>query len=66
MGDWEPERLRGILHGTLVQGGRTVVRHDHLEAPIVLRCQATQHRNERVAAVVGGDDDGDQIGQWHF
>ena len=41
---------------------RAVVRHHDLEAPIALRSQRAQHRVERIRALVGGDDNGNQIG----
>ena len=39
---------------------RAVVGHDHLEIPVGLARQRTQHRFERVFAIIGGDDDGNQ------
>ena len=39
---------------------RPVVGHDHLEILVGLRGQRAQHGFERVFAVIGGDDDGNQ------
>ena len=42
--------------------GRTVIGHDNLEIPVGLAGERAQHRVERILAVIGGDDDGDQLG----
>ena len=39
----------------------SVVGNDHFIIPIHLSRQRAQHRAERVFAVIGGDDDGDQL-----
>ena len=41
---------------------RTVVGHDDLERRIALSLKRTQHRIERIFAVVGRNDDGNQLG----
>ena len=41
---------------------RAVVGDNHLEPPVVLLRQRTQHRVQRVGPVVGRHDDGDQFG----
>ena len=41
---------------------RAVVGDDHLEILVALARERTQHGIERVLAVIGGDDDGNQFG----
>jgi hypothetical protein len=43
---------------------RTVIGHDNLENPVGLAPKRAQHRFERILAVIGGDDDGNQLGHW--
>ena len=64
--DRQAQIPRGLLHRLLVRWCGAVVCHHHFKAPVVLRGQATQHRKQRIAAVVGGDDDGDQVGWGHL
>ena len=42
--------------------GRAVVGHHDLEIAVGLARQRAQHRRERILAVIGGDDDGNQLG----
>ena len=41
---------------------RTVIGYDHLEVGIGLVRERAQHRIERIRPIVGGDDDGNEIG----
>ncbi len=50
------------LHQRGGRGARAVIRDHDLEAAVGLARQRRQHRRERVLAIVGRDDDGDEIG----
>ncbi len=56
--------IPGIDHGS-GRLGRTVVGHHDLEIPLALAGQRTQHRIERIFAVIRGYDDGNQVGHGH-
>src|SRR5580658_9329783 len=43
---------------------RAVVSHDHFEVSILLTCQRSQHRVERILAIEGRNDDGNKLS--HF
>ena len=58
-------QLQGLGHPAcstdlLVLSARSVVRHHHFEIPVGQSGQATQYRQQRITAVVGGDDHGYQ------
>ena len=56
-------RLPGL--DQLARGrGRAVVGNHDLEILVGLSRERPQHRRERICAVIGGDNDGNQLGHW--